>query len=74
MSVYETPTLPGTPKPALRAVLEALNPAEAQALLPHLLGDTGAGWVAETLTRHGHRISKTSILEFRRSIRQTGKC
>ncbi len=69
-----TEPFPGTPKPALRAVLEALTPAELQALRPLLLGDTGAGWIAATLTQHGYPIGKTSILEYRRSVRQIGEC
>lgn len=69
MSDYESPVLPGTPPPALRAVLAALSPEERSATAAHLLGGSGAEWLAECLKRNGHPVSATTIHKYRRSIR-----
>jgi len=62
--------LPGTPGPALTTIWSAFGPQEQQAVLPHLLGDTPADWLASLLRRHGHTVSASTIRTYRRALRQ----
>lgn len=64
--------LPGRPGKALQAVWDRLEAKQREATLPHLLGGTSAEWVAQTLTEEGFPIGKTSIREYRRSLRDQG--
>lgn len=66
------PVLPGSPGKALSSVWGQLSHPERAALLPHLVGATGADWVANELTRAGHPIGATSIKNYRRALRQEG--
>ncbi len=64
--------LPGKPGPALARVWAALNSEQRAALLPHLTGGTGGGWIANLLTATGFPIGKTAINDYRRALRQAG--
>lgn len=64
--------LPGTPPPSLRAVWEILDPATKEPLLAHLTGSTSADWLARTLGQHGHRVSATTIRQYRRQLLERG--
>ena len=66
------PSLPGTPGKALSALWSRLETIQQQALLPHLLGDTSAQWLAETLTAKGYPIGRTTIKDYRRALREQG--
>ena len=65
-------TLPGAPGKALSALWGRLETIQQEALLPHLLGDTSAQWLAETLTTKGHPIGRTTIKDYRRALREQG--
>lgn len=62
--------LPGTPPPSLRDVWEILDPATKEPLLAHLTGNTSADWLARTLATYGHRVSATTIRQYRRQLRE----
>jgi hypothetical protein len=64
--------LPGTPGPTLIDIYSDLTLEERDALVPHLIGDTSADWLASILRIHGHDVSATTIRTYRRSLRQEG--
>lgn len=71
MSLAEAPAsavLPGRPPHVLQAAYGALEPALRAALLPHLLGGTGADRVSGWLREAGHPVGATSIKNYRRSL------
>lgn len=60
--------LPGHPGPALKAVWEALEPAQGTALLVHLHGNTSAEWIAWALAEEGYKVSASTVRSYRRRL------
>ncbi len=64
-------TLPGRPGTRLTTAWAALTQERRAALLPHLLGDTSADYLASWLTRAGHPVSASTIRTYRRGLHHT---
>ncbi|MEU9126555.1 hypothetical protein AB0D08_00305 [Kitasatospora sp. NPDC048540] len=62
--------LPGNPGPSLAAIFDSMSLGEQLALVPHLLGETSADWLAGVLRKYGHEVSATTIRTYRRALRQ----
>lgn len=64
-------TLPGDVPPVLAEAFEALGEERQQALLPHLLGGTGADYLSDWLKRAGQPVGATTIKQYRQRLRRS---
>lgn len=72
VSDRESATLPGVPPPIIAAIWGQLSGLARAALRPHLLGETSADWLANTLTDEGFPVGASTIRTYRRALRQIG--